>query len=402
MRILKICLCQPQKIGNGISKLVVNRTVELEKKGYSVDVIYFKILSGTKKGIRIRRRPSGGRDICLEIGLFRVFWVAGQRVWKLAGQMPVQCMLSEVYRIVFGDYIAFTSRWYDICHFYHLRTLSLWRCIGSNGPAVAIDLIDSYTLNYRNRLKADERIMLQWIVKIELSLIERIEQNMEVWIGEKRRRIVLTVASKDNQLIDSGVIPKAVVPVGIEIETRGKLLDLKEDENRLRVVFFGNLDYEPNVTACRIIAKIASLNNNAGVSFAVGGRNASKGLKRMLKENQIEVVSPVVDMEAFVKGADIAILPMVSGSGMQSKILEAIVWNCLVIATKRVADPLGLKEGEEYIRAEEAVEFAKVLDSVHMGAYDIEKIKRAAVKRVEAFRWSSTVDLLLNIYRDIG
>ena len=402
MRILKLCLSQPHRVGNGISKLVVNRTIELERRGHRVDVVYFKVLAGTKKDIRLRRRQSGGEDICLEIGLVRIIWVFVKRVWKLTGKIPVQCMLSAVYREVFGDYISFTSEQYDICHFYHLRTLGLWRCVGNSGPAVAIDLIDSYTLNYRNRLIAGENILLRWLIKLELLLIERIERNIDGWLSGSQRKVVLTVASRDSQLIDSGDITKAVVPVGIDMETGGRVLGLKAVDNRLRVVFFGNLDYEPNITACKILAKVASLNKNTCVSFAVGGRNASRSLREMLRKEQIEVVSPVVDMESFVKGADIALLPMVSGSGMQSKILEAIVWNCIVIATKRVAEPLGLEEGKEYIRAEEAMEFSKAIDSVHRGEYEIEKIKKAAVRRVEAFKWSDTVDLLLGVYRSIG
>ena len=121
MKILKICLSQSHRVGNGISKLVVNRTVELERRGCIVDVMYFKVVAGKRKEVCLRRRQSGGKDICLEIGLVRIFWVGIKGVWKMTGKIPVQCMLSAVYREVFGDYISGTSQQYDVCHFYHIR-----------------------------------------------------------------------------------------------------------------------------------------------------------------------------------------------------------------------------------------------------------------------------------------
>lgn len=400
MKVLKLCLVNPWAVGNGISKLIVNRTVELEKKDHSVDILYFKIVAGSKRELKTRHRASGGRDICLEVGILQVAQVACKRILFLLGRVPIQCIMSYIYEYVFGKHIKSISEKYEVCHFYHIRTLGLWRCV-SQRPAIVIDLIDSYTLNYRNRLASTSCMLIKYLIRLELARIEKVERNIERWTTGREKEVVLTVAAKDSGYVSSSGIAKAIVPVGIDLPNRQERSSPREFNGKIEVVFFGNLNYEPNVTACKLLAEVASLTRDRCISYRVGGRNASLELVRRLKAEKIKVVSPVEDMKTFVSQADIAVLPMVSGSGMQSKILEAIAWNCLVVATQRVALPLSLEEGQQYIRAEDSREFAKSLIDILEGKFDIERIKAAATSRIAVFEWSRTVDTLLGVYRDM-
>lgn len=399
MKILKLCLGRPRAIGNGISKLVINRTRELERQGHEVDIAYFRLTRGLKRRVVESYRESGGRDICLEVGFWLVVLVSGSSLLRLAGRVPVQCLLSDTYGIVFGVIIRRISGMYDICHCYHLRTLGLWSFM-SRSPGLVIDLIDSYTLNYGNRLSYEKNWVLRCLVALELLQIRHLEQNMHGWIKDRDKTVILTVAERDRMYVKCGNVARFVVPVGIELDTSTEVgyRETFGKSERLDLVFFGNLDYEPNVTACEMISDIASMTRENVAAFRVGGKNASSRLRKRLYAQGVNVVSPVDEMESFVRGADIAIFPMMSGSGMQSKILEAIAWGCLVIATERIASPLGLRQDQEYIRAETAVQFAEVIEDIHRGERDTDGIREAAFERIKEFRWSKTVEKLLTIY----
>lgn len=395
MKILKLCLANPYKVENGISKLVINRTLELEKQGHEVTVVYFRVVYIASAKIREIRRESCGTSICLEVAFTRLVFLSLWGVIGLMKRLPLQCILSELLAREFGEYISEKSRMYDVCHFYHIRTIQLWKKI-SNRPGLVIDLIDSYTLNYENRLRQETNLVLKLLVMFELHQIRKIERKVDSYLSRRERVILLTVAQKDNLYINSKAVPKEVVPVGIQIE-EGLSKRIKESHG-LKVVFFGNLDYEPNVTACKVLAKVARRLSRQDISFTVGGRNVSRRLVRQLNKDGMTVVSPVRDMRSFVEEADIAALPMMSGSGMQSKMLEAIAWKCLVIATERVASPVGLVMGKEYIRAETVDEFTDAIRRVSEKKVDTHRIKMAALQRIEKFRWSRTVKELLDIY----
>lgn len=399
MKILKLCLGRPRTIGNGISKLVINRTRELERQGHEVDIAYFHLRLGLRRRVVESYRESGGKDICLEVGLGLVILVSASSLLRLAGKIPAQCLLSDTYGIIFGGVIREISEVYDVCHCYHLRTIGLWSFM-SMKPALVIDLIDSYTLNYKNRLSYEQNWLLRCLVSLELAQIRYLEQNMHTWIRGRDNTVILTVAERDRTYVKCGNVSKFVVPVGIELGASARLEDRETigESEKLDLVFFGNLDYEPNITACEMIADIASITKSSTARFRVGGKNASSRLCKRLYAQGVDVVSPVGEMKKFVEDADIAIFPMLSGSGMQSKILEAIAWGCLVIATERIASPLGLRENQEYIRAETAVEFAEVIEDIHRGAQDIDGIREAAFEKIKEFRWSETVDKLLAVY----
>ena len=400
MKILMLSLSNPRLVGNGISKLVLNRTMKLEEQGHRVDIAYFRLVVGFSGGIKESYRPSGGSDFCLEVGVLDIGAVSLKLLWRFFNRVPIQCLPSLIYGEIFKSFLGKKSSEYDACHCYHIRTLGIWRHI-SERPALAIDLIDSYTLNYTSRLVHERNWFVRRLITVELARVEILERTIDRFINDRKKVVLLAVAEEDSQYLAGNSIQRRVIPVGIDIALDHKERVREGERRKLKVVFFGNLDYDPNKTACKNLAEIAEITDEGRVSFIVGGRNASRRLRGSLEKKGIEVVSPVEDMEEFVRDADIAVLPMVSGSGMQSKILEAIAWNCLVVATKKVATPLGLREDEEYIQAETTIEFSNAIREIYEGRVEISRIKQAAVKRIDQFSWTRTVKELISVYDEV-
>ena len=269
---------------------------------------------------------------------------------------------------------------------------------------VVLDLIDSYALNLRSR---DAEKNLGVLMKNEYRRIVKAEQNIDMFASGCTGRIVyLTVSEKDNVEINAARGAKFVVPVGTDIDEQiGESTLLNKRDNNISAVFFGNLNYGPNINAAKRLAEYKRDLDSTGyqlynVRFTVAGRHASIRLRYHLRRSGIRVVSPVKDMKELVCAHDIVILPMQSGSGMQSKLLEAIAWKKLVLASKLVAEPLGLVEGQEYIRIESSSDLDNQLKAIVSGEVRADEMTRRCSERLNTYSWNRTGQLLRKIYEE--
>ena len=402
MRILKFCLTSPLGGEKGDGKLVMGRVRGLKSCGVNVDIAYLGLTLREKSTVRLYTdHRVSGLVIEIKVSVTKVIygmWKSREH-WRNA---PIQTWLSYGYAESGCTEISRLLESYEIVHFYHIRSAGLVR-LAVRPSLVILDLIDSYALNLRSR---DAEKRLGALMKHEYIRIARAEQNIDVFAPCTDGRIVyLTVSKKDNAEIKTRRGQKFVVPVGTDLDIEAKTdIGLDEGKADLAAVFFGNLNYGPNKNAARRLAQYKNELKSMGsrpykVRFTVAGRHASSRLRYRLRKSGIEVVSPVKDMKSLVCAHDIVILPMQSGSGMQSKLLEAIAWKKLVFASRLVAEPLGLVEGEEYIRIESSSDLDDQLKAVASGKVRVSEITKRASERLKEYSWNMTGEQLRKIYK---
>lgn len=397
-RILFVCLVDPAEGKKGDAKLLIERRRRLESMGHEVDILFFKttMLKGGRVVIRDRGEAKG-IDIEFSVCLARILRRLGliQRLVSLPLQTWMSFLLWEAYEGKIGYLVSS----YRVVHFYHLRSVGLWKSV-SQGTKTVVDVIDSYTLNLASRISLEKNVVLRYLLRKELKRIEILERNISDYVLNKARTTLITVCKEDLSYFGCDKIEGCVVPVGIEMDDSIAVVETGYPE--LRCVFFGNLNYEPNINACRVLIEIAKLVRKSEygkkISFSVGGRSVGRRLRYSLERAGIKVVSPVMNMKDFVSEHNVAVLPMVSGSGMQSKTLEAAAWNCLIVSTRKAAKPLGMVSSMDYIEANSAYEYAEVLIGVLRGYYPIGMIKKNALERIEGFRWKVTCETLSGLY----
>lgn len=400
-RVLKVCLASPWSCKKGDSKLVRERSRALDELGHWVDVLYFRVVwLGRSKVILEKADDRRGYNIKLEVSLVEIIYSMTVEVRKIR-RLPIQTWLSYALRRVYGDRLSYIASAYKNVHFYHLRSVGLWSCV-QDDTDVVVDLIDSYTLNIRNRLGVERSLLKRLVLSEELRRVKEMEQDIGEHIKNAKRSTIATVSQRDLSLIGGSCIKRVVIPVGIELNAR---LSTNRDFRRfevLRCIFFGNLDYEPNITACGVLIKVVEMIKDKGldkkIAFTVGGRNISRKLRKSMERSGIHVVSPVGNMESLVRKNNIAVLPMISGSGMQSKVLEAIAWDCLVIATNRTVVPLALDKNDEYIEADNPKEICDALMDILEGNWDTDVIRENAIKKIRRFEWKLTCKRLAELY----
>jgi sugar transferase (PEP-CTERM/EpsH1 system associated) len=185
-----------------------------------------------------------------------------------------------------------------------------------------------------------------------------------------------------------------VVPNGIDAEF---FRSERREQVDFDLLFTGNMSYPPNVEcAQRIVGDILPLVQKKipGVRLLLAGANPSPSVQSLASESVI-VSGWMSDIRTAYSNSRVFLAPMLSGSGMQNKLLEAMSMKLPCVTTQLAAMPIGAVHQVNSLIATSDEELAAcVLDllSHTEKAREIGEAGRAHVKRI--FDWSSTVCLL--------
>jgi glycosyltransferase involved in cell wall biosynthesis len=156
--------------------------------------------------------------------------------------------------------------------------------------------------------------------------------------------------------------PAIVIPVGVDTGAG------TPDPGLSRGVFFiGSLDYRPNAEglawmADEVMPRLRAL--APGIEVTAAGSNASTELVRKAEAAGIRVAGQVPDARAFMTGSGVMAVPLLSGSGVRVKIVEAMSLGVPVVSTAVGAEGLGVESGREIVIADGADAFAAALARV--------------------------------------
>jgi glycosyltransferase involved in cell wall biosynthesis len=111
------------------------------------------------------------------------------------------------------------------------------------------------------------------------------------------------------------------------------------------LVFWGRLDFEPNVDAVCWFAKAVwpTLRwKHPDAVWHIVGKNAHDRVRALCQVPGIDVVGEVADIRPFAQAAAAVILPMRCGGGIKNKLLEAAALGRPIVASPRAVDGLQL------------------------------------------------------------
>jgi glycosyltransferase involved in cell wall biosynthesis len=136
------------------------------------------------------------------------------------------------------------------------------------------------------------------------------------------------------------------------------------------VVFSGNLEYRPNVSAVRFFRREVwprLREARPGLVWRIVGKNPQGVADYVRGDARIDLRGPVVDAIGELAAAGVVIAPLDSGSGTRVKILEAWAAGRAVVSTTLGAEGLDAVDGEHLLIADGAEAFgaavARLLDS---------------------------------------
>lgn len=203
------------------------------------------------------------------------------------------------------------------------------------------------------------------------------------------------ISDQDRKLIYHSQFNRIhVVPNGIDASYFNRSF---ECEKRYDLVFTGNMSYPPNVEGAKrlAIAILPAVKKKCPhVRLLIAGANPASAIQA-LASAEVVVSGWMEDIRVAYNSASVFVAPMLSGSGMQNKLLEAMSMSLPCVTTELAAAPLGVVHERECLIGSSDEELAQHIIQLLQDSKLANQLGAAGRKFVsERFDWQTTVDIL--------
>lgn len=210
----------------------------------------------------------------------------------------------------------------------------------------------------------------------------------------------IVVNKKDKELLEKKLkVPVEVVANGVDTEYFN---NNSSDEN-IRLVFLGDMSTPPNNDAVKYFMEeiYPLLPAEKRIELYIVGRNPTEYVKG-LNSDKIIVTGSVDDVRDYLTKNAIFITPMISGTGIKNKILEAMSMRLAVVSTSCGISGIDAINEIEYLCADTAVDFKdaiiKLCDDAEYRRY---LAKNARILVENKYSWNSSAEKINNIINKI-
>ena len=176
--------------------------------------------------------------------------------------------------------------------------------------------------------------------------------------------------------------PVIDIPFGVDIE---KFDPVFEVGNAPTFYHIGSMNWMPNEEGIKWFLNNAwdeVLERVPEAKLYLAGRNMPKWLQKTRKKNVV-VVGEVPDAHEFVNQHNVAVVPLLSGSGMRIKIIESMALGKTVITTLVGAEGIQYSEFENIIIAENVPKMVENISRLYNHPEEAEAIGLNARRLVE-------------------
>ena len=283
----------------------------------------------------------------------------------------------------------------------HILTFRMAQYFLGKKVKKTIDLVDAYSFNMKKR-RDSSRNVLRLLWHLEYKLLNKYESRV---IKDFCCKTI--VAKRDQEFLqDDSII---VNPIGIDIPSKTTLIqrylfkiDSNNYEKELNLIFQGNMSYYPNLRAIKFLVKElipeAEKRGKKIRLFLVGG-NPSKEVLR-LRSSKVIVTGYVQNMDEYLAQADIAVYPIFTATGMQTKILEALACRVPCIVSQQCMEGIkGLEEGVNILTANNLEEFVEKIVYISNYRNKVEEIVENGYNLVvKNYTWKRNVEELEKLW----
>ena len=176
--------------------------------------------------------------------------------------------------------------------------------------------------------------------------------------------------------------PVIDIPYGVDPNDFIPHYEIKKEPSLYHI---GSMNWMPNEEGIRwflnnVWDKLLMKTPDAKLYLA--GRHMPQWLLKTKKKN-VNVIGEVADAKEFISNHDIAVVPLLSGSGIRIKIIESMAMGKTVITTRVGAEGIQYSEFENIIIADTPAKLVDVINKILKDPEEAQRIGRNARKLVE-------------------
>lgn len=378
MKILQLCKKVPYPLRDGESLAIHYLSKGLHDVGCEVDLLAFNT---TKHFVEWDRTPvellhySKIETVVLDNSIS--YWAAFKNLWT-----------SESYnirRFVDSEYEALLAKLlqekaYDIIQ---LETLYLAPYIQTiKKYSQSMIAMRSHNLEaeiWQNMSEGDGNLILRKYYGLCARRLNAFEQKIQ-----NQYDVLLAISKQDlKKYHNNGRVGEdIIVPIGLDIE-RYKVRKSRRG-NTIKIGYIGSLDWKPNIEGLQWLLsdkwrQIVALYPQ--LEFHLAGRNGS-GQFDDLDIPSFVMHGEVEDAIEFMQELDILLVPLLSGSGMRVKILEAMMMEKIVISTAKGFEGIEFEEGMHAMQYNTLDDLVSCIEKYISSDNQMEKMSAAARNQI--------------------
>jgi len=289
----------------------------------------------------------------------------------------------------------------DIIHFTFVNTSYYKNFISDDMPSVFF-LVDAMSMLFYRAMNRENSILKKLYLYAQYKKMKKYENEMMPKFQE-----TILVSPKDREWLIKNNINKelkiSVIPYGVDPNYFSPM-DVKEDYPS--IIFRGIMNFQPNVDAAVYFAKhifplvVKEIHN---VKYYIVGKNPTGEIKKLGKINQLIIIDDSSeDLRPFMAKSTVNICPMLSGSGLKIKILEAMAMAKPTVATSIAIEGIpDVIDGENILIADTPEEFAEKVILLIKDESLRKKIGENAREFVmKNYTWQKSAEKFENIYKE--
>lgn len=217
-----------------------------------------------------------------------------------------------------------------------------------------LDYMDALSMGMERRI-ATESWYKKWFYRMESSRLKNYERRIfdyfehKTIISEQDRKLIQHPENKSIEIIPNGVDKRFFEKLTIQPS--------------YDIVFTGNFSYAPNIEAALFLAEQllpALAQKGMRLSLLLSGANPTKRICG-LASAQIQVTGWVDDIRTSYQSAQLFVAPLLIGTGLQNKLLEAMASGLPCITTPLANNALKGTNHENILLAENLAAFVDIL-----------------------------------------
>ena len=210
-----------------------------------------------------------------------------------------------------------------------------------------LDTVDIFDLMYVREYKAEaSRGLIKLWKYANWRKIAHYERNLWKFFAG-----IIAISPSDKDTLQKTFPEKPVIclPTGIQFPTN----EFECREKDTDVLLVGRLDYPPNIDAITYFDEhILPLltQQRPDIRVAIVGKSPGETIRALSKRTRnYRLCSDVPSVSEFYRRSKVAAVPIISGSGIKVKLLEALAHHCPVVTTTMGAYGIPVQDGRDVL-----------------------------------------------------